>query len=251
MEILYTLPFAFFAGLIDAIAGGGGLIQIPGLLLLFPNVPVATLLGTNKLASCCGTMMSSFHFVRTLKIDFKPVIPAAASAFICSALGAMLATLINNQLLKPIVFVLLLLIGIYTLYKKNLGLTHQEIKIPAAKLPFYYGIIGAVIGFYDGFLGPGTGSFLIICFVGWLGCSFLQGSAYSKLTNLASNVAASLMFASGHHIIYKLALPMAACNILGNLIGAKLAIKKGSRFVRVVFLVVIVGILSQFVYQMF
>ena len=113
------------------------------------------------------------------------------------------------------------------------------------------GLIGAGIGFYDGFLGPGTGSFLIICFVGWLGCSFLQGSAYSKFTNLSSNVAATLLFASSNHIIYRLALPMAACNILGNLIGAKLAIKKGSKFVRGIFLVVIVGILLQFIYQMF
>jgi uncharacterized protein len=250
IDIFLALPFAFFAGLIDAIAGGGGLILIPGLLLLFPNIPVVTLLGTNKLASCCGTTMSSWHFVRTLKIKFKPVLPAIVGAFICSALGAYIATIINNQLLRPIVFVVLLIIGIYTLRRKNLGLTPAENKITNSMLPFYFGIIGAVIGFYDGFLGPGTGSFLIICFVGWLGCSFLQGSAYAKLTNLASNLAAVLLFAASNHIIYTLALPMAVCNILGNLLGARLATKKGSRFVRGVFLIVIVGILIQFIYQM-
>lgn len=246
MDILYVLPIAFFAGLVDAIAGGGGLIQIPGLFFLFPNVPVVTLLGTNKLASFCGTMISSAHYVRTMKIDFKMILPALIGAFIFSALGAKIATLIDNQLLKPIIFALLLLIGVYTFVHKNFGISSKGVYQNSPRLKFYCGIVGAALGFYDGFFGPGTGSFLIFCFVGWLGFSFLEGSAFSKLTNLTSNLAAMLYFAANQHIFYKIALPMAIFNMLGNLAGARLAVKKGSKFVRWIFLWVVIAILVQF-----
>ncbi len=248
-HLFYMLPVAFLAGLVDAIAGGGGLIQLPGLFLLFPQIPVVTLLGTNKLASSCGTLMSSFHFVRTLKINIKALLPTLLASFVCSCFGAKTATLIDNHILRPIIFVLLLLIGFYALLRKDLGVIVKKDSIAGRKLKLCCILIGGVMGFYDGFFGPGTGSLLIFCFVGWLGFSFLQGSAFSKLSNLASNLAATLFFAGTHHIIYYLALPMAVCNVLGNLCGAHLAIKKGSQFVRVIFLFVIIGILIQFIYQ--
>lgn len=250
-HLFYMLPVAFLAGFVDAIAGGGGLIQVPGLLLLFPHVPVVTLLGTNKLASSCGTLMSSLHFVRTLKIRIKAFLPTLFASFICACLGAKIATLIDNHVLKPIVFALVLLIGLFAFFHKNLGLTSKRETISGLKTKLCCIGIGATMGFYDGFFGPATGSILIFCFVGWLGFNFLQGSAFAKLSNLASNVAATLFFAGTHHIIYFLALPMAACNILGNLLGARLAIKKGSQFVRLVFLIVIAGILAQFIYNYF
>jgi len=250
MELLYILPITFLAGLVDAIAGGGGLIQIPGLFLLFPNLPVVSLLGTNKLASFCGTAISSAHYARTLKIDFKMVLPTLVSAFFFSALGAQITTLIDNQFLKPLIFALLLLMGVYTLFHKRFGLTNHQPHLATLKLKLYCALIGAVLGFYDGFFGPGTGSLLIFCFVGWLGFSFLEGSAFAKFTNLTSNLAAMIYFAAGGHIIYKLALPMAIFNILGNMVGARLAIKKGSKFVRWIFLLVVVAILMQFAYQM-
>lgn len=249
-DILYILPFAFFAGLIDAIAGGGGLIQIPGMMLIFPNMPIATLLGSNKLASACGTAVASTHYLRTLKIDFKTVLPSIIGAFVLAMAGAKVATMLDNHVLRPLVFVLLLGIGIYTLCNRGFGLHEHKTQLPATRLKIYCGIIGAVIGFYDGFFGPGTGSFLIICFVGWLGFQFLQGSAFAKLTNLSSNVAAMIFFAASHHVAYRIAVPMAVFNILGNLTGAHLAIKKGSSFVRMVFLIVIAGILVQFAWQM-
>lgn len=250
MDILYVLPIAFFAGLVDAIAGGGGLIQISSLLFLFPDVPVATLLGTNKLASACGTIISSAHYVRTLKINFKVIMPALMGAFIFSALGARVATLVDNQILKPIIFVLLLSMGLYTLLHKNFGISIQKNQSEHLHLKFYCALIGAVLGFYDGFFGPGTGSFLIFCFVGWLGFNFLEGSAFAKLTNLSSNLAAMLYFAVDGHIFYKIALPMAAFNMLGNWVGAHLAVKKGSQFVRWIFLLVVTAVLIQFAYQM-
>lgn len=250
MDILLALPVAFFAGFIDAIAGGGGLIQIPGLLLLFPQWPVVAILGTNKLASSCGTLMASLHYVRTLHISFKSIVPTLLASFLFSTLGAKVATLVDNNILRPVILVLLILMGLYTFFKKDLGLVIKEEHIVGPRLRIYCVLIGMVMGFYDGFFGPGTGSILIFCFVGWLGFSFLQGSAFSKLTNLASNIAAMLVFIVGHHVVYKIAIPMAACNILGNLLGAKLAIKKGSGFVRWVFLLVVMAITAEFIYKM-
>jgi uncharacterized membrane protein YfcA len=246
---LYILPIAFLAGFVDAIAGGGGLILVPGLLLLFPQIPVVNLLGTNKLASFCGTFAASAHYIRTLNINFKVVFPALISSFLFAALGAKITTLLHNQTLKPIVFGLLILIGVYTLVNKQLGAKKNPAPV-ALNLRLYCVLVGSSLGFYDGFFGPGTGSFLIFCFVGWLGFSFLEGSAYAKLTNLASNLAAMLYFGLSGHIIYKMAVPMAVFNILGNMLGARLAIKKGSQFVRWVFLSVIVVTLLQFAYQM-
>lgn len=250
IEFSYACIVAFGAGLVDAIAGGGGLIQIPGLLLLFPNVPIVTLLGTNKLASFCGTFMSSWHFVRTLKINFKALLPTLIASFLSSIVGAKVVSTINNHSLKPIIIILLTVMAGYTLWRKDLGMT-STIKLSGIRLKLCCIAIGMAMGFYDGFFGPGAGSILIFCFVGILGFSFLEGSAFSKLTNLASNLAAMIYFASSHHILYTLAIPMAVCNVLGNLVGARLAIKKGSGFVRWVFLVVILGILIQFTYSSF
>lgn len=243
-SIIYALPIAFLAGFVDAIAGGGGLIQIPGLMFLFPSVPVVTLLGTNKLASCCGSFMASWHYARTMKIDLKAMMPTLVAAFLLSAFGAKTATLIDNQILKPIVFFMLISIGLYAFFNKKLGMTQTKNQdVRSFKMQVYTILTGITMGFYDGFFGPGTGSILIFIFVGWLKFDFLYASAFSKLTNLASNLAAMIYFASSGHILYDIALPMAAFNVLGNLLGAKLAIKKGSRLVRGVFLVVIVAIL--------
>ncbi|MFT3741347.1 MAG: TSUP family transporter [Gammaproteobacteria bacterium] len=245
MHYLYAFCVALLAGFVDAIAGGGGLIQLPGLIFLFPQVPIAYLLGTNKLASSSGTLMASYHFAHTLHIRLKTVLPAIVAAFLFSLLGAHTATQIDNEILKPIVFILLLGIGGYVLVKKNLGLHPVPKSHTAVQLGIYFALIGMAFGFYDGFLGPGVGSMLIFIYIGWLGCDFLHGSAYAKLTNLASNVAAMLYFGFTHHIFYKLGLLMAVGNVIGNLFGAKLAIKKGSGFVRVVFLVVIIVILMK------
>jgi uncharacterized membrane protein YfcA len=247
--LLYALPIAFAAGFIDAIAGGGGLIQIPGLMLLLPNTPIVTLLGTNKLASCFGTMMSSIHYLRTLKINLVNVLPTLIFAFVCSMLGAKIATIIDNRILEPLVFIMLLVIGIYALANKKMGLDTKIEDIKSKKLHISCIAIGSVMGLYDGFFGPGTGSLLMFCFVGLLGFSFLMGSALTKMTNFSTNLAAMILFASTGHILYEAAIPMAFANILGNLLGAKLAIKKGSKFVRIVFLFVVTAILLQFLYQ--
>ncbi|MGB6976643.1 MAG: TSUP family transporter [Gammaproteobacteria bacterium] len=246
--ILLACPVAFLAGLVDAIAGGGGLIQVPGLLILFPQASIVSLLGTNKLASCCGTAMSSFHYTRTLKIDYRSFAPTLIAAFIGSFIGAKVVSSLQNEVLKPVIFVLLLIMGIYTLIRKDFGLISRR-KLNGLPLQLCSIAIGAGTGFYDGFFGPGTGSLLMFFLVGLIGYNFLEGSAFAKLANLAANAAALIFFATAQKIFYSLAIPMAAFNVLGNLVGAKLAIKKGSGFVRWIFLVVITGVLIQLLWQ--
>jgi uncharacterized membrane protein YfcA len=235
---------AFFAGFIDSIAGGGGLIQVPVLLFLFPNMPIVTLLGTNKLAASSGTVISSYNYVKALEINLKKFLPALLAAFVFSMIGAKILSLLNDELLKPLIFFLLLAIGIYTLFKKELGQISQ-LRFTGYRLQFLLILIGAVLGFYDGFFGPGMGSLLIFCYVSLIGFSFLEGSAFAKLTNLSANIAACGFFIFHHHVVYRIGIPMAFFNIVGNYVGSKLAIQKGSAFVRGIFLIVISGILLQ------
>jgi uncharacterized membrane protein YfcA len=246
--IILACLAAFIAGLVDSIAGGGGLIQIPALFFIFPNMPIVTMLGSNKLASSCGTFMSSLHYVRTLKVDFKALLPTLVIAFVFSIMGAKVVMLVDNEILKPLIFILLIFIAIYTFIKKNFGL-HAQKRFSGTHLQIICISIGALLGFYDGFFGPGTGSILIFLFVSLLGFSFLEGSAYAKLINLAANCAALLFFALHHKIYYAAAVPMAAFNVAGNYIGARLAIKKGSGFVRWIFLAVIVCLVVQLILQ--
>ena len=233
---------AFCAGFVDSIAGGGGLIQVPALLFLFPSLPIVTLIGTNKIASASGTVMSSIHYVRTLKVNFKAFLPALLTAFLFSILGARTLSLIHEEILKPLVVVLLIVIALYTFFKKDLGLQSRQ-KIFGFKLQIALFFIAAIIGFYDGFFGPGTGSFLMFCYVSLIGFSFLEGAAFTKLTNLAANIGAVVFFTLHGDVIFKLGLPMAVFNVMGNYLGASLAIKKGSGFVRWIFLAVVVAVL--------
>lgn len=238
---------AFLAGLVDAIAGGGGLIQLPALLLFLPAelaaVPVLAL-GTNKFASICGTSVAAARYFRHVRVPWPVVAPAAASALAGSAFGAAAATALNPHALRPLVVVLLLAIAWHTLHHREAGVPSATaaIRRPA---PFVGLGLGAAIGFYDGFFGPGTGSFLIFLLVRFFGCDFLQASASAKFINVATNLSAVLWFAATGHILYAFALPMAACNILGSLVGTRLALTRGSRFVRRAFLVVVLAILAR------
>jgi uncharacterized membrane protein YfcA len=247
MEYAALGGLAFLAGLVDAIAGGGGLIQLPALLSFLPAelaaVPVLAL-GTNKLASICGTSVAAVRYLRQVAVPWAVVAPAAGSALLGSALGAAVATTLNPHLLKPLVVALLLAMAWHTFHHREAG------ESPTASAwghrPRLAGLlVGAAIGFYDGFFGPGTGSFLIFLFVRFFGCDFLQASASAKLINVATNLSAVAWFAGTHHILYAYALPMAACNILGSLVGSRLALTRGSRFVRRVFLVVVLAILAR------
>jgi uncharacterized protein len=236
--------FAFMAGLIDSIAGGGGLIQLPALLIFLPGAPVAMLLGTNKLASICGTSTATVQYARHVGINWQATLPAALTAFILSFMGARTAVVIRADVMRLVVFLLLIAIAIYTFRKQDFGSVHTPRLTPQWQKLFAIAA-GAVIGFYDGFFGPGTGSFLIFVFIGLFGFNFLSASASSKLVNFATNLSAVLYFAWTGNVIYRLAIPMAVCNIIGSLIGTRLAIVKGSRFVRIIFLLVVSAMIAR------
>ncbi|QEL57823.1 TSUP family transporter [Chromobacterium paludis] len=226
---------AFFAGLVDAAVGGGGLIQIPGLFSALPNVAPATIFGTNKLASAVGTLSAARSYLRRVRLPWRLVLPAAATAFVFAFAGAQVVTLIPKDIIRPLVLVLLLVMAAYTLWKKDFGKLHKPVAIGRREMAIGMAIGGA-IGFYDGLFGPGTGSFLMFLFIRFFAFDFLHASAAAKVVNLTTNVAALLSFAIGGHILFAYALPMAAANMAGAVVGTRLAMKNGAGFVRVLFL---------------
>ncbi|KAA9333635.1 sulfite exporter TauE/SafE family protein [Adhaeribacter soli] len=250
MELIYLCFFAFLAGLIDAVVGGGGLIQLPALLVFLPQVPIPTVFGTGKLASIAGTTVSMARYARSVKLNWKSLLPAAVAAFVFSFLGARAVSHFPADALRPVVLVLLVAVAIYTFKKKDLGALHAP-KLTHIKELVYAIIAGAAIGFYDGFFGPGTGSFLIFIFIGVFGFSFVAASASAKVVNVATNLSALGYFILKGFVLYQIAIPMAACNIAGSLVGTRLAIKYGSGFVRRLFLVVVTAIILKFAYDTF
>jgi hypothetical protein len=248
LEIAFLCAFAFLAGFIDSVAGGGGLIQLPALLIFLPQAPVAHLLGTNKLASIAGTSFAVVQYARHVGINWQATLPATISAFALSFLGARTAAVLNTEAMRVIVLILLIAIAAYTFIRKDFGSIHAP-KLTRTIQFFFSVAAGMTIGFYDGFFGPGTGSFLIFVFIGIFGFNFLAASASAKLINFSTNLSAMLYFAFTNNILYSLAIPMAVFNILGSLAGTRLAILKGSRFVRIVFLVVVAGMILKLAYD--
>jgi uncharacterized membrane protein YfcA len=230
--------FAFLSGFVDSIVGGGGLIQVPALLVLVPGAPVATLLGTNKVASSMGTVAAVIRYSRGLRIDWHLAAPAAGAAFVCSILGARVVSALEESLLRPVVLVLLLGVGVYTWRSRDFGRVHAP-SLPRGHDIALAAAIGAVLGFYDGFFGPGTGSFLIFAFVGLFGFDFLAATSTAKVLNLGSNFAAALYFAATDQVLLAAALPMGLASIAGAVAGSRLALNRGVGLVRVLFLTVV------------
>lgn len=250
MLIFLVCLSSFAAGFIDSIVGGGGLIQLPAMLILFPNLPIATILGTQKFASCAGTTIAVQRYAKHVTFDWPTILPAAISAFIFAFAGARTVSLLNTAFLRPIVLGLLVVVAIYVFFVKDLGIVHAP-KHPPKKAQLLGIIMGAVLGFYDGFFGPGCGSFLIFLFVGVFGFDFLAASASAKVVNLATNISSVLYFAWTGHIIYFYAIPMAICSVMGATLGARLAIAKGSKFVRIFFLVIVSALIAKLAQSIF
>lgn len=238
--IAFLVAAAFCAGWVDAVVGGGGLIQLPALLVACPWAAPAQILATNKLASICGTTTSSVTYYRRVKPDLRTALPLAAAAFCGSALGAVAATHIPKSAFNPIILVALIVVGAYTLFKPSLGAV-TELRHSGRR---HYGtalLIGALVGFYDGALGPGTGSFFVFALVGLLGYAFLEASAKAKIANLATNLAALVVFIPHGAVMWPLGLAMGAANVAGGYIGARTAVSRGAGFVRTVFILVVGG----------
>lgn len=229
---------AFFAGLIDAIAGGGGLIQIPALFSTFPKEIPATLFGINKVSAIGGTFVAATQYAKKVSLPKKLMFFACVFALIGSFFGAWTVTQISPEFIRKLLPIILLILLIFTLSQKGLGLTHRLQRQDGQSL-IKGSIGGLLIGFYDGFFGPGTGTFFMFLYVKFLGFDFLHGAAATKITNTVTNFAALALFIPTGHVHWTIALWMMAFNILGGIIGSRLAIKKGSQFVRVVFLCIV------------
>lgn len=246
--ILGLVFFAFCAGTIDAAVGGGGLIQIPALMSALPQIAPATLFGTNKLASICGTGSAAFSFIRRVKLQWLLLAVIAVFAFISAFVGAACVSMVPTHILRPIVLVMLVVIAIYTFIKKQFGQVHVDQRI-TPKLLIFAAIGSLAIGFYDGIFGPGTGSFFIFFFIRFLQVDFLHASALSKIGNFMTNLAALSFFIPTGHVMFQLGLLMAIANIAGSLLGVRLALKYGSSFIRILFLILVSILICRLAYQ--
>lgn len=244
LHLLLLCAAALLAGTVDAVVGGGGLVQLPALLVVLPATPVVALLATNKLAAVVGTSSAAATYLRRTRVDVRTAAAMAAAAFAGSALGALSATLVPDGILEPVVLVALLGVLAYTLVRPDLG-SVERLRLAPSRQHVVAALGGAGIGFYDGIAGPGTGSFLVFLLVGVVGLSFLHASATAKLVNTATNFAALLLFAVQGHVLVGLGLTMAAFNLLGAQLGARVALRGGSVVVRRVFLVVVVVLVAR------
>jgi uncharacterized membrane protein YfcA len=239
---LFLLAASFFAGFIDSIAGGGGLIQLPALLIGLPKSETAVVLGTNKLSAVFGTTTAAALYRKQIKPDPKILIAMGLPAFLGSAGGAVLASKIPTSSMRPMVLVLLIIVAVYTWFKPDLGKFENLRHLPKRRVQIA-AIAGVVIGFYDGVFGPGTGSFLMLILVASLGYAFITASAIAKVVNVATNVGAIMVFGINGAVLWQIGIILGIANITGAVIGARLAIKGGSTLVRKVFLLVTVALI--------
>ena len=234
---------AFGAGLVDAVAGGGGLIQVPALFSILPLETPATIFGTNKGSSVFGTANAAWRYAKRIAIPWHIALPASLAAVVASFLGAAMVAWMPKDVVRPLILALLIVVAVYTALRRDFGV----VTVTAAKRGVFSAVaVGIVLGFYDGFFGPGMGSFLIFAFVRWFGLDFLSASATAKIVNGCTNLAALAYFLPSGHVLWSLALAMAVFNVLGAQVGTRLAVRRGSRFVRTAFLVMTALLIAKF-----
>ncbi|MBC7956489.1 MAG: TSUP family transporter [Cytophagales bacterium] len=250
LDLLTVTLASLFAGFVDAIVGGGGLILVPALFSVFPTAAPATLFGTNKGAAVWGTAWATAQFAKKVSMRWAALLPAAVAALVGSFAGAWMVTLVSAGGLRRALPFVLLAVLIYTLARKDLG-RHHVPRFSGRTEAAVASAVGLLIGFYDGFFGPGTGSFLVFLFVRLLGYDFLNASASAKLLNTATNSAALVLFALTGHVWWHIAVVMAVANVVGSLLGTRLALKHGAGFVRGVFIAVVSALILKTGYDAF
>jgi len=250
MEWLFVSLASLLAGFVDAIVGGGGLILVPAIFAAFPHAAPATLLGTGKSASVWGTTISAWKYSRHVDIPWASLTPAIAVSFAGSFAGAWAVTVISSDFLRKLLPVVLVCVLIYTLLRKDMGRNHAP-RYAGRTQTLVACAIGLVIGFYDGFFGPGTGSFFVFLFVRLLGYDFLNASVSAKLLNIATNVAAIVLFSLKGHVWWHFAVPLALANVLGSLLGTHMALRHGTGFVRGIFILVVSALILKTGYDAF
>ncbi|MGC4060827.1 MAG: TSUP family transporter [Aquabacterium sp.] len=250
-DVLLLLAASLSAGFVDAIVGGGGLITVPALFSVYPSELPATLLGTNKGAAFCGTTLAAKQYASRVQLDVNLLWRPALLALIGSAVGAWLVTVVPPAGLRKLMPFILLLVLLYTISKKDFGTRSATLNFSRRQQHARASAIGLVIGVYDGFFGPGTGSFFMFLFVKLLGYDFLQASASAKVLNMATNIAAIAVFAASGHIHWYLVALMGPANIAGSWLGARIAMRQGVGFVRDVFILVVSALLVKTAYAAF
>jgi len=249
LDYLIVLPFIFLAGFIDAIAGGGGLISLPA--YWSAGIPPHIALGTNKFSSCSGTIFSTARYFRAGMIDVPVALLSAVFALIGSWLGASTALIISASALNYMLIILIPLITVFTLASKNLGFNDRAHLLKLGYRLLLGGLAGLIVGFYDGFFGPGTGTFLILIYSALLHYQFIRANGNTKVVNLASNIAALFTFAAAGKIYYPLAIPAALCGIAGNLLGSKMVVLRGNKLIKQVFILALILLLARVLYNVF
>ncbi|MFM7463111.1 MAG: TSUP family transporter [Actinomycetota bacterium] len=248
-EVLaFLLLVSCFAGFVDAISGGGGLIQLPALLLGMPTSEPATVLGTNKVPSFIGTTSAMINYLRRIKIDLRFTLLMAVPAFLGSMSGAHFASRIPKDSFRPIILFMLIAVAIYTFTKKDLGLVTSH-RHTLKRRNLIAIASGAVIGFYDGIFGPGTGSFISLILVAVIGFAFLEATAMTKIVNWGTNLAAIITFQLTGHIIWAIGFALGAANLTGALLGVRVAVTGGSVLIRKAFIAVVILLILRLGYD--
>lgn len=246
--ILATLG-SFFAGFIDAVVGGGGLIQVPLLFILFPTMPHTNIIATNRASSIAGTIVAARQYLKIIKINFRYVIIAGVLSGAASFLGTFVMKSIPTETFKTVLFFIIAVLAIYTIVKKQMGLVDTSDKVKHQAL--FFALIGITIGLYNGIIGPGTGTLLVFALVQFIGLNFLKGSAYAKIINAIADGSSLIAFLFQGAIIFSLALPMLLANMAGAYLGSKVAIQNGNKFIRVFFVIVMLLLLGRLAYDLY
>ncbi len=220
------------------------MIQLPALLTGYPAVPAPVLLGTNKLGGICGTAGAALRYLRMMRLPWRTLLPAAAIAFLAALVGARLVSAVSPALFRPMVPVMLSLVLLYVLFHEDLGARHAPIVLSRRRGAFALAGIG-LIGLYDGFFGPGTGSFLMLLFIRCYGFDFLHASAGARTVNVATNAGALLLFGLRGEVHWVFGFTLGLCNSIGSLLGTHAAIKHGSGFVRAAFIAIVAALIAK------
>ena len=246
---LLTALAGFAAGLIDSIVGGGGLVLTPAMLNLHPGLNILQAIGTQRTSSIMGTSVAAWNYLRKIHIERRILLPACVAAMAASAIGVQFAKRLDPELLKWTVLAICVILAVYTVFRKDLGLKEDRRFHPKHESLAALSI-GTATGFYNGLIGPGTGTIMVFAFVSFLGLDFLKSSAVSKAANVSADISSWTVLMLSGFVLWVLAVPLIIGNMLGSYIGSHMAIRKGQTFVRAVFLVIVLALIARQAWQL-